>query len=120
MIVDSTAKKGMILFPEAGQYTELDLKETSFEGVYVEKVPRGEVTVDGRTYDTFRVAVIYGDASIQEGMLWESRDPKGVIKKIRLRNLSSRIVLELGDVDTTVPSDDIFRIPSGYVRTPEK
>ena len=120
MIVDSTAEKGMILFPEAGQYTELDLKETSFEGVYVEKVPLGEVTVDGRTYDTFRLAVIYGDASIQEGMLWESRDPKGVIKKIRLRNLSSRIVLELGDVDTTVPSDDIFRIPSGYVRTPAK
>jgi hypothetical protein len=117
VIVDKNAKKGMILVPESGQYTELNLTEANFEDVYIEKVHRGEETIDGRCYDKFRVAVIYGDASSQEGVLWESKDVKGLIR-VRLRDLDSRIVLEMEDIDFAPPSDDYFWIPSGYVRKP--
>jgi len=120
VIVDRNAKKGMILVPESGQYTELSLTEANFEDVHIEKVYLGEETIDNRVYDKSRVAVIYSDASCQEGVLWESKELKGLIKRLRLRDIDYRIVLEMEDIDTSEPSDDNFRIPSGYRRKPAK
>jgi hypothetical protein len=120
LIVDSTVKKGLILFPESGQYTDLALNAASFEDVYIERAPLGEETVEGRLYDMFRLVVIYGDATIQEGVLWESKDRQGLIKRMRLRNVDSRMTLEIGDIATDAPSDDDFQVPSGYVRVQEQ
>jgi hypothetical protein len=115
VIVDKNAKKGMIVLPESRRYTELNLTKANFEDVYIEKVHMGEETIDGRCYDKSRVAVIYSDESIQEGVLWESKDVKGLIR-VRLRDLDTRIVLEMEDIDLSPPSDDFFRAPSGYMR----
>ncbi len=117
VIVDKEAKRGIILFPETGQYAEVNLTKSNFEDVYIEKVYLGEETIDGRIYDKFRVAVIYSDTSIQEGVLWESREIKGLIKRVRLKDINFRITVDMEDIDTTPPGDDIFQIPSGYTRT---
>jgi hypothetical protein len=120
VMVDRNAKKGMILLPESAQYAVLNLTEANFEDVHIEKVHLGEETIDGRIYDKFRVAVIYSDTSSQEGVLWESKDLKGLIKRVRLKDIDYRILLEMEDIDTSEPSDDNFRIPSGYRRIPAK
>ena len=118
VIVDRNAKKGMILVPETRQYTELSLTEANFEDVHIEEVYLGEEIIDGKVYEKSRVAVIYSDASIQEGVLWKPKDLKGLIKRVRLRDVDYRVVLEMEDTDTSEPSDDNFRIPSGYKRKP--
>lgn len=120
LIVDSTARRGVILFPESGQYADLVLNTASFEDCYIERASLGEEILDGRVYDMFRLAVIYGDATIQEGVLWESRDRQGIMKRMRLRNVNSRLVLEIEDIATDIPSDSDFQIPSGYARVPEQ
>ncbi len=118
VIVNSKSKQGIILLPESKQYTELDLKEADFENVYIERVYMEEEAIGGKMCSKSRLTVIYGDTSVQEGVLWESKEPRGMIKKMRLRNKNSRIDLEMVDIDTAVPSDDDFQVPSGYARVP--
>ncbi len=118
VIVDRKAKKGVILLPETRWYAELSLSNADFEGVSIEKVYLGKETINDKVYDKSRLAVIYGDTSIQEGVLWDSKDLKGLIKKARLRDLDTEVVLEFKEIDTATPSDDVFRIPPDYERSP--
>lgn len=114
VIINKDAKKGYLIYHNRNRYMEVNLDDSHFQGIKIVKEFFGEDVVDSSPCVRYRIAVIYPDGYIQEGLIWEAKDLDGFVKRLRIKDKDSKVIIELENISFETPPETIFEVPKDY------
>jgi len=107
-------KTGYTIYPNAQRYMVRKENEGADERPTVEKTKLGTEMIGKYRTDKYKVRILYKDGRIDEGLVWNARELKGMTIKSEVENNDYRVTSELRNIVLKTPPPDLFEIPEGY------